>query len=123
VKYFKVEEFACKHCGEIRMDPFFLERCDRLREYYKKPLKVSSGYRCPEHNARVSKTGLTGPHTTGHAADFLISHVSALELLSLAVNMKVFTGVGVQQKGSGRFLHLDDLPNTPGQPRPTLWSY
>jgi hypothetical protein len=36
---------------------------------------------------------------------------------------KGFTGIGVQQKGGGRFIHLDNLPNGPGQPRPTVWSY
>jgi zinc D-Ala-D-Ala carboxypeptidase len=30
-----------------------------------------------------------------------------------------FTGIGVQQKGTGRFLHLDTLENL----RPTVWSY
>jgi RimJ/RimL family protein N-acetyltransferase len=34
-----------------------------------------------------------------------------------------FTGMGFQQKGNSRFLHLDDLPDAPGQPRPTVWSY
>jgi len=31
-----------------------------------------------------------------------------------------FKGIGVQQKGAGRFIHLDDWasPN-----RPTVWSY
>jgi zinc D-Ala-D-Ala carboxypeptidase len=123
MKYFKIEEFACRHCGEVRMDPFFLGRIDRLREYYGKPLVVSSGYRCPIHNAATSGTGPTGPHTTGHAADFLVARGQALELLRVALSMKAFTGIGVQQKGVGRFIHLDDLPNAPGQPRPTLWSY
>jgi hypothetical protein len=30
-----------------------------------------------------------------------------------------FTGIGVQQKGTGRFLHLDTLE---GDLRPTVWS-
>jgi hypothetical protein len=31
-----------------------------------------------------------------------------------------FTGIGVQQKGSRRFIHLDVLQNPP---RPNVWSY
>jgi hypothetical protein len=31
-----------------------------------------------------------------------------------------FTGIGVQQKGTGRFIHVD---LTVGQNRPTVWSY
>jgi hypothetical protein len=34
-----------------------------------------------------------------------------------------FTGIGIAQKGEGRYVHLDDLPSVEGQPRPTLWSY
>jgi zinc D-Ala-D-Ala carboxypeptidase len=34
-----------------------------------------------------------------------------------------FTGIGVSQKGAIRFIHVDDLPDAPGQPRPTIWSY
>ena len=28
-----------------------------------------------------------------------------------------------QQKGSGRFIHLDTLENSEERPRPTVWSY
>jgi hypothetical protein len=48
----------------------------------------------------------------------------ALELVALALAYG-FTGIGVNQKGAhdGRFIHLDDLDNAPGQPRPCIWSY
>ena len=36
------------------------------------PLKITSGYRCSEHNASISKTGPTGPHTTGAAVDLAV---------------------------------------------------
>jgi uncharacterized protein YcbK (DUF882 family) len=122
VKYFKLEEFSCKHCGKNLMDPAFLEKVDKLREEWGHPLIVSSGYRCPVHNAAVSSTGRNGPHTTGHAADFAIRGGDALSLLKIAIWAE-FTGVGINQKGTGRFIHLDDLPNSPGVPRPTIWSY
>lgn len=104
------------------MDPVFLMDVDELRHRYGKPLVVSSGYRCSRYNAQVSSTGDTGPHTTGLAVDFAVDRGAAFELLHLALSMG-FTGIGVQQKGGGRFLHLDKLPNAPGQPRPTIWSY
>lgn len=35
-----------------------------------------------------------------------------------------FMGIGVNQKGgSGRFIHLDDIEDSPDRPRPTIWSY
>lgn len=101
----------------------FMQKVEALRVLYGKPMKVSSGYRCPEYNAKVSKTGSTGPHTTGRAIDIAIERGDAFELVALALSSSMFTGLGVQQKGQGRFIHLDDLPNGDGQPRPTIWSY
>lgn len=41
---------------------------DPLREWYGKPIRVSSGYRCPELNARV-KGVANSQHLSGQAAD------------------------------------------------------
>jgi zinc D-Ala-D-Ala carboxypeptidase len=122
LRYFSIGEFSCRCCGENKMDDKFLLELDELRHRFRKPLAISSGYRCPIHNARVSSTGATGPHTTGHAADIAISRGDALALLRLALTMR-FTGIGINQKGGARFLHLDDLPNSAGCPRPIIWSY
>jgi uncharacterized protein YcbK (DUF882 family) len=100
----------------------FMDKVEGLRVAYGRPLRISSAARCPEHNAKVSGTGRTGPHTTGRAIDLAVSHAEAWHVLSLVMRYG-FTGIGVQQKGSGRFIHLDDLPNAEGQPRPTVWSY
>jgi zinc D-Ala-D-Ala carboxypeptidase len=121
-RYFKREEFACRHCGENLIDDAFITELDDLRHHLGFALPISSGYRCPDHNARVSSTGRTGPHTTGRAADIAVSHARAYEVLQAAMMLK-FSGIGVNQKGGSRFIHLDSLPNAAGQPRPTIWSY
>lgn len=120
--FFTLEEFACHHCGVNLIDHQFVTDLDELRRAVGFPLSVTSGYRCPAYNAQVSSTGEAGPHTTGRAADVLVSHAKALKVVQVAISMG-FTGIGVKQKGSGRFIHLDNLPNAPGQPRPTIWSY
>lgn len=122
MKYFTLSEFACKCCAQAPMDPSFLEEIDELRQRFGKPMVVTSGYRCPKHNAVVSSTGANGPHTTGRAADFRVTHADAHRLLRISLEMG-FTGIGVQQKGAARFIHIDNLPNAPSQPRPTVWSY
>src|SRR5690606_26062838 len=120
-QHFTMSEFACKHCGANNIDESFVDKLDLLRARFGRPLIVTSGYRCPEHNARVSTTGRTGPHTTGRAVDLRVDRKDSYLLLRLAFQMH-FTGIGVQQKGPARFIHLDDLPDGPGQPRPTTWS-
>jgi zinc D-Ala-D-Ala carboxypeptidase len=121
-RHFELSEFACRHCNQNLIDHVFVTELDDLRHNLGFPLVISSGYRCPEHNAKVSSTGRTGPHTTGRAVDIAVSHARAYDVLQAAMMMR-FTGIGINQKGGSRFIHLDNLPNAPGQPRPHLWSY
>lgn len=103
------------------MDDEFMELMDEMREELGFPFIVSSAYRCPDHNDAISTTGRDGPHTTGRAIDIAVDRENAYLLLALAF-AKGFTGIGVKQKGSGRFIHLDTL--TPEESlRPTIWSY
>jgi zinc D-Ala-D-Ala carboxypeptidase len=126
-QFFSKEELQCR-CGQFcdfacPMDAEFLDRIDRLRENFGKPLRVTSGYRCPSHNANVSSTGTGGPHVSGKAIDFGVSRGDAHALLKIAMSMN-FRGIGIAQKGSGRFIHLDDLTATEtNNMRPWLWSY
>jgi len=118
-KHFSHYELEC-HCGckRIDMDPDFLERLEALRVLYGFAMVPSSGFRCPEHNAMVSKTGLGGPHTTGKAVDILCSGSNFRRLLELVVYFD-FPGLGFHQRGehSKRFIHLDDLEEGRG------WTY
>ena len=117
--HFSVEEICCRcGCGMLPAQDF-MDKIEKLRVAFGKPLKVTSAARCPAHNAKVSGTGLTGPHTSGRAIDLGVQGAEAHEVLTLALAMR-FTGIGVNQKGGGRFLHLDDLTNGS---RPTVWSY
>lgn len=125
-KYFTLDEFKCRgvNCcgGTNKIDLRFVDKLDDLRSLAGFALIVSSGYRCAKHNTEVSDTGPNGPHTTGHAVDFAIARAQAYSVLKIAIAIG-FSGIGVSQKGASRFLHLDDLPDAQGQPRPTLWSY
>lgn len=125
-KYFSTKELACQcgRCGrgERDMSPSFMAKLEAIREEIGCPLHVSSAYRCKVHNAAVSGTGFTGPHTTGRAVDIRISHGQAFDLVSLAKKHGM-TGIGVSQKGNSRFIHLDDLTEKDGFPRPNIWSY
>ena len=115
---FKESEFTCKHCGKTEMDPHYMQRLQDLRRRYAKPMTITSGYRCPQHPIEAAKAS-PGPHSTGKAADVAVQGADAHRLLSLALEMN-FKGIGVQQKGDKRFLHLDDLDQGA---RPTIWSY
>lgn len=127
---FTPKEFVCKcrYCpgstpqgvAEI-MDKAFVGRLYLLRMRLGSGITITSGYRCPAHNATVSSTGRSGPHTTGHAADLDLNRERGFHILKWLEELG-FTGIGFQQKGNGRFIHLDDL-SAPAHPRPTIWSY
>lgn len=119
---FSAWEFDCKHTGENGMHPDFMERLQLLRQNYGQPMRITSGYRHPTHPIEASKSGGPGAHSTGRACDISVAGADALVLTELAL-WAGFTGVGWMQKGQSRFIHLDDLENSPGRPRPWCWSY
>lgn len=119
---FTKREFDCKFTGENDMQPEFMERLQAVRTEYGKPMLISSAYRSPKHPNERDKDE-PGAHTEGRAADIITHGPDALQIIELALKHG-FTGIGVSQKGSTRFIHLDDIP--PGHkhfPRPTIWSY
>ena len=120
--HFSNAEISCRcGCGMLP-DKDFMDKIEALRLAYGKPLTVTSAARCPAHNAKESSTGRTGPHTTGRAIDLAVDRGNAYALTKLAFEHG-FTGIGWQQKGASRFVHLDMLEDAPGQPRPCIWSY
>ena len=125
-KHFTVEEMKCKGTGICTMDEVFMELLEEIRELYGKPLYPISGYRSPEHNDKVSSSGLNGPHTTGRAVDITIFGTEARILEQIAMNNGM-TGIGAKQHGphKGRFIHLDNLESDPKVPRtrPWIWTY
>lgn len=122
-EHFTDAELSCRcGCG-LLPSRAFQDKNERLRRLWGKPLIVSSAKRCPAHNRKVSTTGDNGPHTKD-AIDYVVAPEDVWGFVRLAMN-NGFTGIGVHQRGpyDKRFVHLDDLPNEPGQPRPRVWSY
>lgn len=112
---FSKEEFDCQETGENQMQHAFMVKLQTLRDVYGKPVVISSGYRSPKHSIEARKE-TPGTHAQGIAVDIAVEREDAVKLLRLALSMG-FTGIGVNQKGSGRFIHLDTRKH------PTIWSY
>jgi zinc D-Ala-D-Ala carboxypeptidase len=116
--FFTSAEFQCQHCGKCEMDDGFMDRLLSIRKAYNRPMKITSGYRCAEHPIEAAKPK-PGAHSSGHAADVGAVGADAHELIRVALAHGI-TGLGVNQKGNGRFIHLDDLQEGS---RPGVWSY
>jgi zinc D-Ala-D-Ala carboxypeptidase len=115
---FAASEFNCSHCGANEMQPEFMEKLQALRIAYGQPMRITSGYRCPQHPVEAKKIK-AGAHASGCACDIAVNGQDAYKLLKLAFAAG-FTGIGVNAKTSGPFIHLDTLEQPP---RPNVWSY
>ena len=118
-KNFTPKEMQCQHCGADGIKPELMNALQKLREVYGKPMRITSGYRCPQHPIEAKKAS-PGAHAFGLAVDIGVDGADAYKVLQLAFELG-FTGIGVQQKGTGRFIHLDVVEKD--LPRPTVWSY
>lgn len=128
---FYFSEFVCRcGCGECRMDPEFLDMLQLIRGSINLSINITSGYRCENHPEEVNKEDGPGAHNYGRAADMgcpgwkAIAILAAATILSAQGHERPITGIGVQQKGKKRFLHLDSMkPGEFHRHRPTMWSY
>lgn len=101
---FRAREFDCKcsgKCNETKIDEQLVGFLQNIREHFGKPVNVTSGYRCAEHNKAVG--GASGSlHTKGQAADIVIDGVDPLEVAKYAESIGI--------KGIGHydgFVHID----------------
>ena len=120
-KYFTEEELVCRHCNETGMNDEFMHKVDALREKMGFSFPVNSAYRCKHHPIEGRKAS-PGAHESGRALDIGVRGNQAYKLVQAAIEAG-FTGIGISQKGGARFIHLDDLPDSEGRPRPHIWSY
>ena len=115
---FKPEELQCSHCQTLKIHAGIMNGLQQARNDLG-PLSITSGYRCSEHNAAVSKTGSNGPHTTGKAIDISVRDSQHRKQLIDYFAPQV-QGLGIAKS----FIHIDILYEEDGFPsRPNSWVY
>ena len=115
---FAAKEFVCTHCNALKISPIALDFLQSYRTFTGKSVVITSAYRCPEHNNKVSSTGLAGPHTTGKAVDIHVSHSAHRKQLIDYFTNKV-TGLGIAKT----FIHIDIITPDELSHRPNCWLY
>ena len=113
LKYFSVDEFACKHTGENHIDFNFVARLDELREKCGFPFAITSGYRSAEHPEEAKKAK-PGTHSLGIAADIKVTNGSQRAIIVKNALEMGFNGIGVAKS----FVHVDTRPSTL-----VMWTY
>ena len=72
-KHFTRHEFACRcGCGFDTVDTELLSILEAIRAHFGKPVVITSGCRCPEHNEAVGGSA-NSQHKLGRAADIVVA--------------------------------------------------
>lgn len=80
---FNSNEFDCKCnglCEETILSEELVSNLQLIRSTYGRPIKISSGYRCPAHNKNVGGVE-NSTHTQGIACDLQTKDLTALSLV------------------------------------------
>lgn len=108
--HFTAGEFFCRHCHKLPpqgIDKKLLNKLEELRMYFRKPVHINSGYRCPFHNKQVGGVQ-DSQHVKGKAADITVGGIEVCDLAWQAA--RVFgwlSGVGIYPEHHGNFVHVD----------------
>jgi len=82
-EHFRQSEFACKCCGETKVNIELVIKLEELREKLKAPIVITSGYRCEKHNKEVDGVK-NSQHLYGNAADIKIKEYTPEEVAKIA---------------------------------------
>lgn len=106
---FAAYEFSCHGngcCSTTQVDTKLVEYLQKIRDHFKQPVTITSGYRCPTHNRNVG--GATGSyHAKGQAADIVVRNVAPAEVAKFAESIGIL-GIGLYETNyDGYFVHVD----------------
>lgn len=109
---FHEAEFQCPCCHKNLVQAAVIIAIQSLRHYLGFGLDVTSGYRCPKHNASVGRTK-SSKHPLGLALH--IAFGTDFQLYQIVRNAQNFgfNGIGIYYDRG--FVHLDF------RPAPTFW--
>lgn len=120
-EHFSSEEFECPCgvCQDQMISPTLITKLEKVREDFKEPINVNSGYRCEDHNKAVGGFP-NSSHKNGLAADICPKHKTVETLDDLYdLCYTEFDNIGNgRNKG---FIHVDVRPAKPSGKR--LWLY
>jgi uncharacterized protein YcbK (DUF882 family) len=100
--HFKLREFQCRCCGTVKLSPKLLDMLEVLREEWRAPLVVTSGFRCVPHNGAVGGAPRSR-HLRGEAADILARPAEQMALKRMAERLGFREAI---RGGSKNYVHV-----------------
>ncbi len=100
--HFTPQEVACKHCGELYLEPDSMDALENLRTLWGAPIVLNSAHRCVFHNHAIG-----GTKNSQHLKIAFDCRCPASNQVAFikAARQAGFTGIGAYP-GKG-FIHVD----------------
>lgn len=100
---FRVHEFACKDGSDkILICPITVTALQAVRDFFGKPITITSGYRTPSHNKKVGGASAS-QHVVGTAVDFKVEGISPKIVVGFLEANYPTHGIGLYSS----WVHLD----------------
>ncbi len=104
-EHFGVWEFKCKDNSRvIVLSKALVELLEKVREHFKRPVVINSGYRTVQYNSQLSNSSPKSQHTLGKAADIRVTGVSPANVYAYLNQLYPNShGIGIYNT----FVHVD----------------
>ena len=104
---FSTHEFRCPcGCDRAEINPALVEALQELRDLAARPVRITSGYRCPDHN-RAKGGKRRSQHLLGNAVDVVINGLTPVEMYCLAEKVEAFRNGGLGIYPNNGIIHVD----------------
>lgn len=113
MKYFTERELGIMDSDySIKQNMFALvdNVLDPLREMINSPIRVTSGYRTPEHNKNIGGSK-NSQHTKGQAVDIQPMKVNTKEVFETLINNFEFDQAILEDNGHTQWIHISYSSN------------
>ncbi len=113
MKYFTERELGIMEADyTIKQNMFALvdNVLDPLREMIGSPIRVTSGYRTPEHNKKIGGSK-NSQHTKGQAVDIQPMKVNTKEVFEILINNFEFDQAILEDNGYSQWIHISYSSN------------
>lgn len=101
-EHFRLREFECPCCRCVQVAPRLVYQLEELRGLWGRPVIITSGYRCADHNLWV-KGVPNSLHMRGQAADIVVPEAEQ-ETVAAMARKAGFDSVILY--GKRNFIHL-----------------
>ncbi len=101
-EHFHDYEFVCPCCNGGIVSEILVLKLQQLRDTINKPIKVTSGYRCPVENKKVGGAK-NSAHLLGEGADIYCKDIDIYKLAGRAD--LIFSRIGIYP--DNHFIHVD----------------